>query len=158
VYFWGFDDLKNSQLLIIAAVIFGILGISLISFEVSTGFASIQIVQLALTVVVLIFTVGIFAGFRKRITRNEAEPSSSDMKRSDRQLTNELLTETTEQTSPKNYWWFFVIGAFGDLLAGVWVFSITEGKANNWIFLMVFVVAACLMLGLAGWVRSWRQK
>ncbi|MFI5420977.1 MAG: hypothetical protein ACHQ1H_08425 [Nitrososphaerales archaeon] len=148
--------MKNSQLLIIAAVAFGILGISLISFEVSTGFATIQIVQLASSAVVLIFLIGIFARSRKRISGKQTETSYGTTP-SDNQTTSELLAETTRQRSA-NYWWIFVIGAFAELLPGVRVYGITEGKPDNWIFPMIFVIGACVMLGLAGWFRTGRQK
>jgi hypothetical protein len=149
--------LQNAQLLIIAVVGFGVLGFSLISFEVSTGFATIQIVQLASSAVVLIFLIGIFVRSRKRVIGNETETSFHNMKQSDSQTTRELLTEPTRQKTA-NYWWIFVIGAFAELLPGVWVYGLTEGKPDNWIFPMIFVIGACAMLGLAGWFRTGRQK
>jgi len=150
--------LKNSHLLIIAAIGFGVLGFLLISFEVSTGFATIQIVQLLSTVVVLIFLISVFIRSRKRNSGNETETSSYDMKPSESQSKSELPTETIAHRSA-NFWWIFVIGALAELLAGVWVYGITEGKLpDNWIFLMIFVVGACVMLVLAGWFRARTQK
>jgi len=61
-------NLTRFRLIVVLALIFGFLSISLIYFETSTGFASFQIVRLAISLVVLIFVVGICARSRKRIT------------------------------------------------------------------------------------------
>jgi hypothetical protein len=146
-------ELNNFNLLLIAALVFPVVGASLILYEVSSGFATFQIFQFALTATTVVFLIVILVQRRKKITRGAVDSSSSAyVEGSERPARDGLLTETRKEGEP--IWKIFVVGAFAELLAGAGVFVITEGRANNWIFLAVFVAGACMMFGTAQWIKK----
>jgi hypothetical protein len=148
-------ELKNLQLIVMLTLIFGVLSISLIFFETSIGFASFQIVRLAISLVALIFVVGIYARSRKRFIGNSTKTSSGATKPEENYASEtELSTKTTKEKSP--YWLIFVICAIFEFIAGGAIFGITESRAYNWAFLIPFVIGGCVLLALAGW--SWKRK
>jgi hypothetical protein len=147
--------LKNLQLLLIAAIIFGILGVSLVYYEESTGFSNLLIIQPILSAVSAIFLIYALARVRKKGTTRENDQTESSISPPSSDTNS---SEENEKPSPEIRTLqrgILIVGMIVELLFGAWIFLITEGQSDNWIYPMIFVAGVPLILWAGRYGRIW---
>jgi hypothetical protein len=145
--------MKNLQLLVIAAIVFGILGILLIYYEESTGFRNNLIIQPILTAISVIIAIYALVQLRKRGTPTENRQTASSIPSSSYSKPTEELTPSPEIRKIQRG--ILITGITGELIAGAWIFIITEGQSDNWIYPMIFVACVPLFIWAGRYGRIW---